>query len=574
MRTSQYSLFTLKEVPSDAETVSHKLMLRAGMIRQLTAGLYSWLPTGLRVLQRIEKIVREEMNKAGAIEISMPVIQPANLWKESGRWIQYGQKLLRFTDRHTRSFILGPTHEEVIADLIRHEINSYKQLPLNFYQIQTKFRDEIRPRFGVLRSREFIMKDAYSFHKNQISLQETYDLMYQTYKSIFTRMNLNFRAVQANTGSMGGIISHEFQVLTSVGEDEIALSTTSNYAANIELVEAIPQSRKRSTPKEKMRIVDTSDVYTNEELIVKFSIPIEKIAKTLLVHAKKNSSHPLIALIIRGDHQLNFAKAEKLSQIAVPLKFASEDEIRIAVGVSSSYFLGPINLPLPLIIDRSVAILSDFVAGANEQNKHFFGINWERDLPLPQVADLRKVVNGDFSPDGNGVLQIKRGIEVGHIFQLGTRYSEIINANMHDQNNRSKILTMGCYGIGITRAVAAVIEQNHDERGILWPEALAPFNVAILPINMYKSFRVKEVAENLYYQLQAKGVDVLLDNRKARPGVIFSDMELIGIPHQLIIGDRDLNVNEIEYRNRRSGEKTTVKLDVVINFIMEKCVMI
>ncbi|MGL9769845.1 MAG: proline--tRNA ligase [Sodalis sp. (in: enterobacteria)] len=567
MRTSQYLLSALKEVPADAEVVSHQLMLRSGMIRKLASGLYSWLPTGLRVLRKVENIVRQEMENAGAIEISMPVVQPADLWQKSGRWVQYGPELLRFTDRGERPFVLGPTHEEVITDLIRNEVSSYKQLPLNLYQIQTKFRDEMRPRFGVMRSREFMMKDAYSFHISQASLQATYETMYQAYSTIFTRIGLEFRAVQADTGSIGGSGSHEFQVLASHGEDDIVFSTASDYAANIELTEAVAPAAGWAVPGEDMRLVDTPDAHTITELIDQFSLPVEKTVKTLLVRAHKDAKYPWVALIIRGDHQLNNIKAEKLPQVSAPLTFANEEEIRLAVGAPPG-LLGPINMPLPLVIDRSVAVMSDFVAGANAEGKHFFGINWKRDLSLPQVADLRKVVDGDISPDGNGTLQIKRGIEVGHIFKLGTKYSELMKAMVQGEDGRNQMLTMGCYGIGITRVVAAAIEQNHDDRGILWPEAIAPFNVAILPMNMYKCFRVKEIAENLYQQLQSRGVDVLLDDRKERPGVMFADMELIGIPHQLVISDRNLDTEEIEYKNRCSGEKRMIKLSTIIAFLL------
>lgn len=569
MRTTQYLLSTLKEVPADAEVVSHQLMLRAGMIRKLASGLYSWLPTGLRVLRKVENIVREEMNNAGAIEIAMPVVQPAYLWQESGRLVQYGSELLGFNDRSARPFVMGPTHEEVITDLIRNEISSYKQLPLNFYQIQIKFRDEMRPRFGIMRSREFMMKDAYSFHTNQNSLQITYDAMYQVYNAIFTRMGLEFRAVQADTGSIGGSTSHEFHVLADSGEDYIVFSTESDYAANIELAEAVAPGTTRASPSEEMRLVETNDTHTISELVAKFALPIEKTVKTLLVHAHKDTSHSLVALLIRGDHQLNHFKAEKLPQVAVPLTFASKEEIRLVVGADPNS-IGPVNLPLPLVIDRSVAVMSDFVAGANANGKHFFGIYWERDLPLPQVADLRKVVEGDISPDGKGLLQIKCGIEVGHIFQLGTKYSEPMKATVQGEDGRKQILTMGCYGIGINRVVAAAIEQNHDERGILWPEALAPFNVAILPMNMYKFLRVKELAEDLYQQLQARDIDVILDDRKERPGVMFADMELIGIPHQLVIGDRNLDSGKIEYKNRCSGEKQMIKIKVIVDFLVSK----
>lgn len=569
MRTSQYLLSTIKESPADAEMISHKLMLRAGMIRKLASGLYSWLPTGLRVLRKVENIIREEMNKVGAIEVSMPVVQPADLWQKSGRWVQYGPELLRLNDRGARSFVLGPTHEEVITDLVRNEVSSYKQLPLNFYQIQIKFRDELRPRFGVMRSREFMMKDAYSFHINQDSLQKVYNTMYHAYSAIFTRMGLEVRAVQADTGSIGGSVSHEFQVLVDSGEDDIVFSTESNYATNIELAEAVAPVAERVLPGEKMRLVDTPNVHTIAELVGQFALPLEKTVKTLLVHAHNDSGHSLVALMIRGDHQLNEVKAEKLPQVAVPLTFAKDDRIRLSMSAGAGS-LGPVNMPLPLIIDRSVAVMKDFAAGANVDGKHFFGINWGRDLPLPQVADLRKVVDGDISPDGKGVLKIKRGIEVGHIFQLGTKYSEAMKAIVQGKNGSKQTLTMGCYGIGITRVVAAAIEQNHDEFGILWPEALAPFNVAILPMNMHKSFRVKKVAEDLYQQLQVRGADVLLDDRKECPGVMFADMELIGVPHWLVISDRNLDAEGIEYKNRRSGRKLVIKLSAIVDFLASK----
>ncbi|WP_413737254.1 proline--tRNA ligase [Sodalis sp. RH21] len=567
MRTSQYLLSTLKETPADAEVISHQLMLRAGMIRKLASGLYTWLPTGLRVLRKVETIVREEMNNAGAIEVSMPVVQPADLWQESGRWEQYGPELLRFVDRGERPFVLGPTHEEVITDLVRNEISSYKQLPLNFFQIQTKFRDEVRPRFGVMRSREFLMKDAYSFHTTQESLQATYDAMYQAYSAIFSRMGLNFRAVQADTGSIGGNASHEFQVLASSGEDDIVFSSDSDYAANIELAEAVAPAGQRAEPAQALRLVDTPNAKTIAELVEQFNLPVEKTVKTLIVHGDKDAGHGLIALLVRGDHQLNEVKAEKLPQVASPLEFATEQEIRAAVGAGPGS-LGPVNLPLPLVIDRSVAVMSDFGAGANTDGKHYFGINWLRDLPLAQVADLRKVVEGDISPDGKGTLQIKRGIEVGHIFQLGTKYSDAMKATVQGEDGRNQTLTMGCYGIGVSRVVAAAIEQNHDERGILWPEAIAPFNVAILPMNMHKSFRVKDAAESIYAALRAKGIEVLLDDRKERPGVMFADMELIGIPHTIVIGDRNLDAEEVEYKNRRIGEKQMIKITDIVDYLV------
>ncbi|MCW7762454.1 proline--tRNA ligase [Photorhabdus luminescens] len=569
MRTSQYLLSTLKETPADAEVVSHKLMLRAGMIRKLASGLYNWMPTGIRVLKKVEKIVREEMNNTGAIEISMPVVQPADLWQESGRWEQYGPELLRFVDRGDRPFVLGPTHEEVITDLIRNEVSSYKQLPLTLFQIQTKFRDEVRPRFGVMRSREFLMKDAYSFHATQASLQETYDNMYEAYSKIFTRIGLDFRAVLADTGSIGGSASHEFQVLAASGEDDIVFSTESNYAANIELAEAVAPAYNRAAPTEEMHLVDTPAAKTIAELVEQFNLPIEKTVKTLMVHAAESAGHKLIALLVRGDHELNEIKAEKLSLVASPLTFATEEEIRSIVGAGPGS-LGPVNLPIPVIIDRSVAVMSDFGAGANIDDKHYFGINWERDLPLPEIADIRNVVEGDASPDGKGTLLIKRGIEVGHIFQLGTKYSDAMKATVQSEDGHNQIVTMGCYGIGVTRIVAAAIEQNHDDRGIIWPDAIAPFQVAILPMNMHKSYRIKEVAEKLYADLRASGIDVIFDDRKERPGVMFADMELIGIPHTIVIGDRNLDNGEVEYKRRRSDEKQMLKLDDVVDYLKQQ----
>ncbi|MBL0909882.1 proline--tRNA ligase [Pectobacterium carotovorum] len=571
MRTSQYMLSTLKETPADAEVISHQLMLRAGMIRKLASGLYTWLPTGLRVLRKVENIVREEMNNAGAIEVSMPVVQPADLWVESGRWDQYGPELLRFVDRGERPFVLGPTHEEVITDLIRNEVSSYKQLPLNFFQIQTKFRDEVRPRFGVMRSREFLMKDAYSFHTSQESLQVTYDAMYAAYSKIFSRMDLDFRAVQADTGSIGGNASHEFQVLATSGEDDIVFSTESDYAANIELAEAVAPKLGRAEATEELRLVDTPNAKTIAELVEQFTLPVEKTVKTLLVKATEESGHKLVALLVRGDHELNEIKAEKIAQVASPLTFATEEEIRATIGAGPGS-LGPVKLSIPVVVDRTVAAMSDFSAGANIDGKHYFGINWERDVTLPQIADIRNVVEGDISPDGKGTLQIKRGIEVGHIFQLGSKYSEALKATVQGEDGRNQTLTMGCYGIGVTRVVAAAIEQNHDERGIIWPDAIAPFHVAILPMNMHKSFRVKEVAEDIYQQLRAKGIEVLLDDRKERPGVMFADMELIGVPHTIVIGDRNLDSEEIEYKNRRVGEKQMIKTSEIVDFLLANIV--
>ncbi|MEH8069294.1 proline--tRNA ligase [Gallibacterium anatis] len=566
MRTSQYLLSTLKETPTDAEVVSHQLMLRAGMIRKLAAGLYTWLPTGVRVLKKVENIVREEMNKSGAIEVIMPVVQPADLWQESHRWEQYGPELLRFTDRGDRPFVLGPTHEEVITDLARRELSSYKQLPINLYQIQTKFRDEVRPRFGVMRSREFIMKDGYSFHLDRESLQQTYDVMHQTYCNIFNRLGLDFRPVQADNGSIGGSGSHEFQVLADSGEDDIVFSTESDYAANIEMAEAVALGERQAATEE-LRIVDTPNAKTIAALVEQFNLPIEKTVKTLIVKGEEEGK--LIALLVRGDHELNEVKAEKLPQVAAPLTFATEEEIRAAVGAGPGS-LGPLNLPLEIVIDRTVANMSDFGAGANIDGKHYFGINWDRDLPTPQIADIRNVVEGDPSPCGKGTLLIKRGIEVGHIFQLGKKYSEAMKATVQGEDGKPQTMMMGCYGIGITRVVAAAIEQSHDERGIIWSDTLAPFQVAIVPMNMHKSTAVQQYAEELYQTLLKQGIEVLFDDRKERPGVMFADMELIGIPHMIIIGEKNLEKGEIEYKSRRSGEKQMVDKQQLVKFITEK----
>lgn len=571
MRTSKYLLATLKETPADAEVISHQLMLRAGMIRRLASGMYTWLPTGLRVLNKVATVVREEMNRAGAIEISMPVVQPADLWIESERWDDYGPELLRFVDRGDRPFVLGPTHEEVVTDLIRNEINSYKQLPINVYQIQTKFRDEVRPRFGVMRSREFIMKDAYSFHTTQESLQETYDAMYQAYSAIFTRLGLDFRAVDADTGSIGGSASHEFQVLANSGEDDIVFSTESEYAANIELAEAICSKKTPDAPTLTMSLVDTPNAKTIADLVEQHNLAIEKTVKTLIVVADeeyaKRTGHKLIALLVRGDHTLNDIKAEKLPEIASPLVFASEEDIKAVIGAGVGS-LGPVNLSLPIIADRAVAVMSDFGVGANIDGKHYFGVNWGRDLPAPaRIEDIRNVIEGDPSPDGKGTLMIKRGIEVGHIFQLGDVYSKSMKATVQGEDGKNQVLTMGCYGIGVTRVVAAAIEQNHDEYGIIWPDALAPFDVAILPMNMKKSFRVKEVAESIYEELNQAGLDVLFDDRDERPGVMFADIELIGIPHVIVIGDRNLDNQQIEYKNRKTGEKHIVDIKNLAEFL-------
>lgn len=569
MRTSQYIIATLKETPSDAEVISHQLMLRAGMIRKLASGLYTWLPTGLKVVRKIEQVVREEMTKAGALEVLMPVVQPADLWEESGRWQEYGPELLRIKDRHDRDFALGPTHEEVITEFVRKEISSYKQLPLNTFQIQTKFRDEVRPRFGVMRSREFIMKDAYSFHLSQECLQQTYDKMYQAYCNVFERLGLDYRPVIADTGSIGGDASHEFHVLADSGEDAIVFSTGSNYAANVEKAEALAPKAQADAPTEELTLVDTPNAKTIADLVEQFNSPIEKTVKTLIVKASDEIDAEYVALIVRGDHELNEIKAEKLPQVAEPLEMASEEAIKNVMGAAPGS-LGPINCPIPVIVDRAAAVASDFSAGANEDGKHYFGINWERDVALGEVADIRNVVEGDPSPCGQGSLTIKRGIEVGHIFQLGTKYSEAMNAGVLTESGKHQVMEMGCYGIGITRIAAAAIEQNHDKFGIKWPSALAPFQVAIVPMNMHKSHRIPDVAEKIYNELTAAGIEVLFDDRKERPGVMFNDMELMGIPHQIVIGERNLDTNQIEHKNRHTGEKELINIDNAISTILEK----
>ncbi|MBY6094517.1 proline--tRNA ligase [Ferrimonas balearica] len=568
MRTSQTLISTMKETPSDAEIVSHQLMMRAGMIRKLAAGLYTWLPSGLRVLRKVENIVREEMNRAGAVETLMPVVQPADLWQETGRWDDMGAEMARLKDRHDRDFVLGPTHEEVITDLVRNEIKSYKQLPINLYQIQTKFRDERRPRFGVMRAREFLMKDAYSFHLDQETMDDTYQAMYDAYCRILERMGLAYRPVLADTGAIGGSHSHEFQVLAQSGEDAIAYSTEGDYAANIEKAEALALGERGEATQE-MTLVDTPNAKTIAELVEQFDLAIEKTVKTLIVKAAEGAEHELVALMVRGDHELNEVKAEKLPLVAAPLTFASEEEIRAAIGAGPGS-LGPVNLPIPVIVDRSVATLNDFGAGANIDGKHYFGINWERDVALPEVADLRNVVEGDLSPCGNGTLKIARGIEVGHIFQLGTKYSESMNATVLDPNGKATPLIMGCYGVGVSRIVAAAIEQNHDDRGIIWPDAIAPYQVAILPMNMHKSHRVAELAEKLYAELTAAGIEVLFDDRKERPGVMFADHELIGIPHTIVIGDRGIDDGNVEYKVRKTGEKSELAIDQVVEFFKGK----
>ena len=569
MRTSDFPLQTLKEVPADAEIASHRLMLRAGLIRKLAAGLYTWLPLGLRVLRKVENIVREEMDRAGALEVLMPAVQPAELWQESGRWEQYGPELLRLSDRHQRDFCFGPTHEEIITDLARNELRSYRQLPINFYQIQTKFRDEIRPRFGVMRAREFLMKDAYSFHLDQASLQQTYDRMHATYSRIFQRCGLDFRPVAADTGSIGGSGSHEFHVLADSGEDAIAFSTASDYAANVELAEAVTPSGPRPTASQPMRAVDTPNAKTIAELVEQFDQPIAHTVKTLVVAASEAVQADFVALLVRGDHELNEVKADKLREVQSPLRFAIEAEIREVFGAGPGS-LGPVDCPVPVIADRSVLHMADFSAGANVDGQHLFGINWGRDLPEPEVADIRNVVEGDPSPDGKGILTIARGIEVGHIFQLGQKYSATMNAAVLDENGRQVTMTMGCYGIGVSRVVGAAIEQHNDEQGIIWPSAIAPFTLAVIPMQMKKSQRVRDAAERLYADLLAAGIDVLFDDRDARPGVMFADIELIGIPHRVVVGERGLDTNEVEYRGRRDAGNRMLPLDGFVAFIKEK----
>ena len=566
MRTSKYLLSTLKETPNDAEVVSHQLMLRAGMIRRLASGLYTWLPTGLRVLRKVENIVRQEIDNAGAIETLMPVVQPFELWEETGRSEKMGPELLRFTDRHARPFVLSPTAEEVITSLVRNEVNSYKQLPLNLYQIQTKFRDERRPRFGVMRAREFCMMDAYSFDIDKDGLQKSYDAMHDAYCRAFDRMGLEYRPVLADSGAIGGSGSQEFHVLAESGEDLIAFSTGSDYAANIEKAEALAPTTERAAPTQEMTTVDTPNAKTIAELVEQHGIAIEKTVKTLFVKASDEVDADIIALIIRGDHELNEVKAENLPQVLSPLEMADEAQLRDLIGAGAGS-LGPVGLELPFIVDRSVAVMSDFGTGANIDGKHFFGVNWDRDVQLGQVEDLRNVVEGDLSPCGQGTLQLKRGIEVGHIFQLGTAYSEAMNCGVLDANGKNSILEMGCYGIGVSRVVASAIEQNNDEYGIVWPEALAPFTVAIVPMNMYKSDRVKEAAEKLYAELTAMGIDVLFDDRKERPGVMFKDIELIGIPHTVVIGDRSMDEGNFEYKNRRANSKEVIEIANIVEHI-------
>jgi len=566
MRLSQYPINTLKEVPAEAEVVSHQLMLRAGLIRRLAAGLYSWLPIGLRALQKVERIVREEMNRAGALELVMPVIQPAELWQESGRWREYGPELLRIKDRHQRDFCAGPTHEEVITDIARREIKSYRQLPVNFYQIQTKFRDEVRPRFGVMRAREFIMKDAYSFHTSPESLQEGYRAMYDAYTRIFTRTGLLFRSVRADSGAIGGDLSQEFHVLAASGEDVIVFSDTDEYAANLEAAVALPPPGPRAAPREQLKKVATPGVRTIEDLSRFLGVPAERTVKTLLVDG---SDDEVIALVVRGDHELNAIKAQKLPGLASPLRMASAERIARASG-SEAGSIGPVGYQGRVYADHSALALADFVCGANEKGMHYTGANWERDIPGAIAADIRNAVEGDPSPSGKGRLRIARGIEVGHIFQLGRKYSEPMKALVLDESGREVTMYMGCYGIGVTRIVAAAIEQNHDERGIIWPEPIAPFLVVLVSIGAQKSPRVRELADRLYTELSGAGIEVLYDDRDARPGVKFADAELLGIPHRLVVAERGIDAGKLEYRHRRATESQEFPADDALAFIRSK----
>ncbi|MEX2481139.1 MAG: proline--tRNA ligase [Gammaproteobacteria bacterium] len=565
MRISNLLVPTLRDAPADAEVVSHRLMLRAGMVRQLASGIYTWLPLGLRVLRKVESIVREEMNRAGAQEVLMSAVQPAELWQESGRWDAYGPELLRFHDRHERGFCLGPTHEEIITDLIRGELRSYKQLPANFYQIQTKFRDEIRPRFGIMRAREFLMKDAYSFHLDQSSLEATYQDMYAAYCRMFDRIGLSYRAVLADTGNIGGSTSHEFHVLADSGEDLIAFSADGSYAANIEMVPGAAAAARAPAGAALARVA-TPDQHSIEEVARFLEVPTARCLKTLVVNGAEGG---LVALVLRGDHELNVVKAQKLAGIANPLRFARGEEISAAVGCGPGS-LGPRDLPFPGIVDDAAAAVADFVCGANEAGWHLTGVNWGRDLAEPETADLRNAVVGDPSPSGQGVLDIKRGIEVGHIFQLGTKYSEAMKARVLDHNGSAVTMLMGCYGIGVSRIVAAAIEQNHDEQGIIWPDAIAPFVCAIAPINAHKSERLRDAAAALYDELRTAGFDVLLHDGRERPGVMFADLDLIGIPHRFVISDRSLDQGTLEYKGRRASASEELSRDAAVAFLRER----
>ncbi|HUB91736.1 MAG TPA: proline--tRNA ligase [Dyella sp.] len=564
MRLSQFHLATVKEVPADAEIASHQLMIRAGMIRKLAAGLYTWSPLGLRVLRKVEAVVREEMNRAGAIEMLMPSVQPRELWEETGRWQKFGGQLLKIKDRKEQEFCYGPTHEEVVTDFARNELKSYKQLPINFYQIQTKFRDEIRPRFGIMRAREFLMKDAYSFHLTQESLAETYDVMYQAYARIFSRLGLKFRAVQADTGAIGGNASHEFQVLADSGEDLLAYSDGSDYAANVEKAEAIAPGVSRPAPTVALQRVDTPRVRTVEDVTRHFGISADRVLKTVLVRGKDG----LVALCLRGDHEINEVKASKLPELPGESVLASDEEILAAVGVRPG-FIGPVGLPgnVPVIVDRSAAVLADFVCGGNANDTHYTGANWDRDAHITRVEDLRQVIAGDPSPDGRGTLQIARGIEVGHVFQLGSKYAEALNATVLDDQGKKQVMLMGCYGIGVSRIVAAAIEQSHDDAGIIWPEPMAPWRVAVCVINPKNAPEVNAAAESLYNELTARGIDTVWDDRGLRPGAMFADMELIGIPHRVVVSERGLAAGTLEYRARSASESSAMTRDELFDVL-------
>jgi len=562
MRASQFHLSTLKETPSDAEVISHQLLLRAGMIQKLASGLYTWLPLGLRSLRKAEAIVREEMNRAGALEVLMPAVQPSELWIESGRWEQYGPELLRLNDRHQRDFCFGPTHEEVITDLFRREVKSYKQLPINFYQIQTKFRDEIRPRFGLMRAREFIMKDAYSFHTSAESLQQTYDQMYATYCRIFDRLGLDYRPVNADTGSIGGNASHEFHVLADSGEDAIAFSDSSDYAANVELAEAVAPAAQTATDSP-MAKVATPGCSSIEDVSSFLNTAPQQSVKTLIF---EDAEGALVGLVLRGDHTLNEIKLEKLPGVNAPLRMANPERIATEIGCEIGS-LGPVGLSIPYWVDRAAASLANFVCGANDKGHHYTDVVWGRDLDTPESVDIRNAEAGDPSPDGQGKLQILRGIEVGHIFQLGQKYSSAMKAEVLDEKGKSLTTTMGCYGIGVSRVVASAIEQNHDDRGIVWPDALAPFQIAITPINLHKSDTVKAAAEDWYEKLTKAGFDVLLDDRGLRPGAMFADMELIGIPHRVVLSDRSLAEQQCEYKGRKDADSQMIALDALLGFL-------
>ena len=559
MRCTRMLLATMRETPAEAEIASHRLMLRAGLVRLLASGLYTWLPLGMRVLRKVEAIVREEMNAAGAQEVLMPAIQPAELWEESGRWSNFGPELLRLKDRHERDFCVGPTHEEVITDVARREVRSYKQLPVNLYQIQTKFRDEIRPRFGVMRAREFIMKDAYSFDLDAEGLERSYLAMHDAYCRTFERLGLDYRVVDADSGAIGGSRSQEFHVLADYGEDAIAFSA-GGFAANVEMVPCPAPGEARPEPDEALRTVDTPGIHTIADLAGFLGVPAERCIKTLLVEGEDGG---LVALVLRGDHELNAVKAARLDGVLAPLAFARPERVKEVMGCDPGS-LGPVGADLPVVADASAAALADFTCGANREGEHLAGVNWGRDTPEPAVADLRNAVDGDPSPDGSGPLTIRRGIEVGHIFQLGDKYSESMGAVVLDDTGRATRLVMGCYGIGVTRVVAAAIEQNHDEKGIVWPAAIAPFHVVLLPMNMHKSVRLREAAEKLYADLATAGIEVLFDDRQVRPGVMFADSELIGIPHRIVIGDRGLDAGTVEYRHRRDAESADVALDGIV----------